>query len=102
MVQVLSNLLSPGEGETLDRNISTKKFLKVVRRNTGHDIRFFAGLYWLAFVKGTKVHYHPDADRWIYAKGCPSFTCGFWFNRRKHVVEFAFKQNKSPAGRVAV
>eukprot|EP01119_Soliformovum_irregulare_P002075 TRINITY_DN1213_c4_g1_i3.p1 TRINITY_DN1213_c4_g1~~TRINITY_DN1213_c4_g1_i3.p1 ORF type:complete len:1045 (+),score=383.68 TRINITY_DN1213_c4_g1_i3:1199-4333(+) len=81
--KVLSNLVNPtGEGDVLDRNLSTKKFLKMVRRLTGHDLR-------------------PFADRWIYGKGCPDFTAGFWFNRKKHILEFAFKQNKSPAGRVS-
>lgn len=81
--KVLSNVVSPSsEGELLDRNISTKKFLKMIRRLTGADLR-------------------PFADRWIYGRGCPDFSCGFWFNRKKHVIEFALKQNKSPAGRIS-
>eukprot|EP01114_Cavostelium_apophysatum_P018241 TRINITY_DN5605_c0_g1_i1.p1 TRINITY_DN5605_c0_g1~~TRINITY_DN5605_c0_g1_i1.p1 ORF type:complete len:784 (-),score=167.07 TRINITY_DN5605_c0_g1_i1:8-2359(-) len=80
---VISNLVSPMmEDESLDRNLSTKKFLKLIRKITGHDLRAFA-------------------DRWIYGRGCPNITCGIWFNPKKHIFEFALKQNRSAAGRIA-
>lgn len=80
---MLSNIVSPSsESEVLERNLSTKKFLKLIRKLTGQDLR-------------------PFADRWIYGRGCPDFTVGFWFNRKKHVIEVGLRQNKSPAGRIS-
>lgn len=67
----------------LERSVSTKRFLKILRKFTGHDLKAFA-------------------DRWVFGKGCPNLSCGFFFNKKKHVLEFAVKQNKSPAGRIIV
>jgi transcription initiation factor TFIID subunit 2 len=78
--KVLSNIITAAAATSDDRTLSTKKFLKLIRRTTGIDLR-------------------PFADRWIFGKGCPNLTCGFFFNRKKHVIEFALQQNKSAAGR---
>ena len=75
--KVLSSLVSPSYDSDLDKNLSTKKFLKIIRKVTGNDLR-------------------PFAERWIYGKGCPNLSCGFVFNKRKHIIEFALKQNKKP------
>lgn len=79
---ILFKLMSLGKQNKLDEGISTKKFLKIIRNNTGEDLRGFAA-------------------RWINGKGCPNLSCGFFFNSKKNIVEFALKQNKSPAGRIS-
>lgn len=80
---MVSNIVSPQEGEQLDRNLSTKKFLKIIKKITGHDLK-------------------PFAERWIFGKGCPNLSCGFVFNKKKNVLEFALKQNRTPIGRLPV
>lgn len=85
--QVISSLVSPTaddpDSRVVDRNMITKKILKTIRRLTGHDLKGFA-------------------DRWLHREGCSNIACAMEFNKRKHVLEFAMKQNRSPAGRVAV
>jgi hypothetical protein len=98
--KVLSNVVSPTtEGELLDRNLSTKKFLKMIRRLAGHDLRPFASRN---FSSPYLSFNSQEKGRWIDGRGCPEFTCGFWFNRKKHVLEIALKQNKSVAGKISV
>ncbi|PRP77764.1 transcription initiation factor TFIID subunit 2 [Planoprotostelium fungivorum] len=85
--KVISSLVSPTaddpDSRVVDRNMITKKILKTIRRLTGHDLKGFA-------------------DRWLHREGCSNIACAMEFNKRKHVLEFAMKQNRSPAGRVAI
>lgn len=61
--------------------ISTHGFLTHITNITGNDLKIFAG-------------------RWIYGKGCPKFSFGFWFNRKKHQLEIGMQQRLSNAGRI--
>ena len=83
--KVLSSLLttSPTENRDIEKNLSTKKFIKIIKKVTGHDLRSFA-------------------DRWVYGKGSPNVSCGFVFNKKKHIIEFALKQNKRTSGSLIV
>ncbi len=69
--------LSALSGELPNNAISTHAFLRTCRKVSGIDPRSFA-------------------EQWIYGSGCPTFTFGASFNRKKMAVEISMKQ-ETPA-----
>ncbi|KAM9963646.1 hypothetical protein ACTFIW_006884 [Dictyostelium discoideum] len=59
--------------QNIETMIQTKKFLKLIKSMTGHDLKHFS-------------------EKWIYGRGSPNLICGFNFNRKKFMTEFALKQ----------
>jgi hypothetical protein len=85
ILQVLSHIVSQnamGEGG-LDRNLTAKKFIKIIHKITGHNLKQF-------FL------------RWADGRGCPNLSGAFLFNKKKHVIELAIKQNKTARGPIPV
>lgn len=72
--RILTSIFKPGSGGVVRRLHSTASFLKNVQLTTGQDTRFFG-------------------DLWIYGNACRTIDAGFVYNKRKHAIEFACKQN---------
>eukprot|EP00761_Pharyngomonas_kirbyi_P001975 gb/GECH01001979.1/.p1 GENE.gb/GECH01001979.1/~~gb/GECH01001979.1/.p1 ORF type:complete len:1731 (+),score=425.85 gb/GECH01001979.1/:1-5193(+) len=60
------------------RQKSTKEFIRMIRRSFGTDLKQFA-------------------DYWIFSVGIPKFHCGFRYDPKRGMLEFALKQIRSPA-----
>jgi len=41
----------------------------------------------------TQTHKHTNT-------GCPNLSTAFYYNKKKHIIEFALQQNRSAAGRM--
>ncbi len=81
LLQKLANkfAVSSMSGELLT-GLSTLAFLKIVKKITG------------------KIEIKEFADQWIFGSGCPVFTVGYNFNRKKMVIELKIRQRSTNAG----
>eukprot|EP00742_Colponemidia_sp_Colp-10_P011283 GILJ01012519.1.p1 GENE.GILJ01012519.1~~GILJ01012519.1.p1 ORF type:complete len:1238 (+),score=199.53 GILJ01012519.1:293-3715(+) len=74
--KVIQKLLSQAvstEKDTRGMSLSTKSFLKLVKKMCGVDLKAFA-------------------EQWIYQLGCPEFDCVFHFNKKKNSIELKITQ----------
>lgn len=62
------------EGKLSGGVLTTKIFLKNIKKMTGKDMRTFA-------------------DHWIFGSGAPLFSCSFAYNRKKSSIEVDLKQS---------
>ncbi|ELR19389.1 PBS lyase HEATlike repeat domain containing protein [Acanthamoeba castellanii str. Neff] len=88
MRKVVQQLIAPPEAQagTLPPTLSLHRFLKLIAKLTGHDLK-------------------KDGfdKRWIHGSGCVEVECGFWFNRKRHLIEFAVRQGgKAESNKLAV
>jgi hypothetical protein len=71
MRKVMQHFIAPPEAQagTLPPTLSLHRFLKLIAKLTGHDLK-------------------KDGfdKRWIQGSGCVEVECGFWFNRKRHLV----------------
>jgi hypothetical protein len=67
----MQHFIAPPEAQagTLPPTLSLHRFLKLIAKLTGHDLK-------------------KDGfdKRWIQGSGCVEVECGFWFNRKRHLV----------------
>lgn len=74
--KVLSLIVTPPskEGEKFDTKLSTRQFMKLLKKETAvPEIKLFE-------------------RQWITGKGCPKMLTGFLYNKKRQQTEFALKQ----------